>query len=169
MSTPSRSVHVRREARVPGEFDGWVQGLEARGDRGLSLARLEAHVGLVACAKRNAVVCASRNGGLGDREDGAPLCALSRGASRRLCRQLENPWHNPGTVAGAAKSALNVTSRRIRDLLVAREGIEPPTRGFSVQRRIGSKRLIYESYIGPIMEYFEQIRTDKYLICTDIG
>jgi hypothetical protein len=53
--------------------------------------------------------------------------------------------------------------------MVAREEIEPPTRGFSAQLRIDSKRLIIKELYRIIMEYFEQIRTDKYLICTDIG
>ena len=127
------SLHVRRETCVSGEFQGVVQGTEARGDRGLPLARLATHLGLMACAERNALVCTSRNGGLGDRENGAALCAPSRGASRRLRRQLETSWHNPGTVAGAAKTARTVTLRKIKDFLVAREGIEPPTRGFSVR------------------------------------
>jgi hypothetical protein len=76
---------------------------------------------------------------LGDGENGAPVCALSRRASRRLRRQLETSWHNPGTVASAVKTARTVTLRKIKDFLVAREGIEPPTRGFSVRVRAVNK------------------------------
>src|SRR5208283_2780295 len=119
---PERVLHLRGAARFSGELHGLVQGLEARRDRELPLARLAAHMGLVACAEWNALVCSSRNGGLGDRKDGAPLCTPSRRASRGLRRQLENSWHNPGTAAGAAKTARVANTRKIKDLMVAREG-----------------------------------------------
>ena len=82
-----------------------VQGVKARGTRELPVARSTAHLGLVACATGNAALRLAGNDGLGDGEDGAPVCALSRGASRGLRRYPENSWHNPGTVIGAAKTA----------------------------------------------------------------
>jgi len=42
----------------------------------------------------------------------------------------------PVNAAEPAKTDQLVTSRKIRKILVAREGIEPPTRGFSVRCRV---------------------------------
>jgi hypothetical protein len=47
----------------------------------------------------------------------------------------------PPNATEPAKAARLVTIRKIRDFLVAREGIEPPTRGFSVLLLIEPKGL----------------------------
>jgi integrase len=64
------------------------------------------------------------------------------GASRGLRRCPENSWHNPGTTAGAAKNRLVRKYKKNTGFLVAREGIEPPTRGFSVLQSKASNYLI---------------------------
>jgi hypothetical protein len=53
------------------------------------------------------------------------------------------------------------------DLMVARGGIEPPTRGFSVQIRKPPKSLTIQLFCTPMMEYFAQLRADKYLFLAD--
>lgn len=66
-----------------------------------------------------AAVCLAGNGGLGDGENGAPICASGRGTSRGLRRCPEYSWHNPGAAAGTAKTARLVTIRKRRNFLVA--------------------------------------------------
>src|SRR5271170_4442628 len=57
-------------------------------------------------------------------------------------RRRPNCTAMPLNATEPAKTARLVTIRKIRDFLVAREGIEPPTRGFSVLRQIEPKILI---------------------------
>ena len=117
------SVHLRQEARVSGEFDGLVQGVEACGNRELPLARSATHLGLMARAAGNAALRAARNGRMRDGKNGAQVCALGRGAPRRLRGCFIVSRHNYGTPVFAAKTARIASIRKIKDFLVAREAL----------------------------------------------
>jgi hypothetical protein len=70
--------------------------------------------------------------GLGDREDGATLRASRCGTSGRLRRQ-HGKGHRYGTTSGFPRHSPITSYRKLVRLMVARGGIEPPTRGFSVR------------------------------------
>jgi hypothetical protein len=73
----------------------------------------------------------SYNRWLGDCLDGAALRAPGRRSSRRLRQQRESHGHKLVTGRKRLKRHVFVSPRKTRTGLVARGGIEPPTRGFS--------------------------------------
>jgi hypothetical protein len=78
-------------------------------------------------------VCAQRRlSGLGKRTR-FPARSASYRSSRRLCRPGGNDGHKFVTATFELKTDVTVSPRKTRMLVVARGGIEPPTRGFSVR------------------------------------
>ena len=69
---------------------------------------------------------------MGNGEDGPPLCASRCGAPGRLCRQHGRPRHRYGTTSGFPRHSPITSCRKLMKLVVARDRIELPTRGFSV-------------------------------------
>src|SRR5690606_21020627 len=125
-------VHLPRSADQTGEHAGVVPRAQACGYRRLPLARSAPYVGELARAERHTALRVTRTRWLGDREDGSSLCAPGCGPSGDTCREHGNSRHNYGTTTGFPRHTQIASRRKIRDLLVARGGIEPPTRGFSV-------------------------------------
>ncbi len=110
-------------------FDqGMEAGVGTCGDReDVSLARPEAHMGFMARAKRDTAARVDGARRMGELRDGVAVCA-SRGGPSSRC-SVPNRWHVYGT--SAQVSACEVVRKGLKGM-VARGGIEPPTRGFSV-------------------------------------
>ena len=53
------------------------------------------------------------------------------------------------------------------DLMVARGGIEPPTRGFSVRGRKRRNRLTQQEFVISAVKYFGELRSDRWLNSID--
>jgi len=70
---------------------------------------------------------------MGSSGDGAALCAPDRGASRGLRRPCGHHGHELVTACWSLNTALIVSPRNTGIFRVARGGIEPPMRGFSVR------------------------------------
>jgi hypothetical protein len=139
--TSDPGVYLRRSAHQASQHSSLVQGTQACRYRGLSLARSAPHLGELARTGRNATLCVTGARGMGDREDGAALCAPGRGASGGVCRQYRKSRHNYGTTTGFPRHSPTATRWKIKNLMVARGGIEPPTRGFSDRCRKRSNLL----------------------------
>jgi hypothetical protein len=142
-------VYLRRSAHQAGQHGSLVQGAQARRYRGLSMARSEAHVGELARAGRDSALRVTGARRMGDREDGAALRAPGRGASGGLRQQHGKSRHKYGTTTGLPRHSPIASGRKLRKFVVARGGIEPPTRGFSVQGRKPSNPLILRQFDRP--------------------
>jgi integrase len=129
---PDSGVYLQGSAGQAGQQESLVQRAQARRYRGLSLARSAPHVGELARAGRNAALRVTGARGLGNREDGAPLRTPRRGTLGGVCGQHGESRHKYGTSTGFLRHTPIASGRKIRKLMVARGGIEPPTRGFSV-------------------------------------
>jgi hypothetical protein len=125
--------YLRRSAHQAGQHGSVVQGARARRYRGLSLARSAPHVGELARAGRDTALRVTGARGMGNREGGASLRAPRRGTSGGLRRQHGRSRHNYGTSTGLPRHTPIADRWEIMKLMVARGGIEPPTRGFSVR------------------------------------
>ena len=139
--TSGSGVYLRRPAHQAGQHGSLVQSAQARGYRGLSLARSAPHLGELACAGRNAALRVTGARRMGDREDGAALRAPGRGTSGDICRPHGKSRHKYGTTTGFPRHSPIASCLENKKFVVARGGIEPPTRGFSVRDRNPTKHL----------------------------
>ena len=71
---------------------------------------------------------------LGRAGDGEALRAPCYRSSRRLCRPGGNDGHKFVTATFELKTDVTVSPRKTRMRMVAKGGIEPSTRGFSIRR-----------------------------------
>jgi hypothetical protein len=90
------------------------------------------HLGELARAERHAALRAAGARRLEEREDGAPLRASGCGTPRGIRGQHGKSRHNYGTTSGFSRHSPIATGEKLKRIVVARGGIEPPTRGFSV-------------------------------------
>ena len=98
--TSGAGVYLRRSAHQAGQHGSLVQSAQARQYRGLSLARSAPHMGELARAGRDTALRVTGTRRMGDREDGAALCAPGRGTSGDLRQQHGKSRHKYGTTTG---------------------------------------------------------------------